>query len=159
MIVSARYDSPEVRGLLNALAAHYVTVYGAHDLDDDDPNDYASPDGGCLVGYQDGVPVALENWRRYDADSCELRRLYVEPAVRGRGWARRMLTAAVEAAHAAGYARALCSTEAGEALAAVAGLEVRPVAPFGADADLTGVQFYAVSLTTGRHSACDGTVL
>lgn len=148
MIVPARYDSPEVRGLLDELAAHYVTVYGAHDLDDDDPADYVPPDGGCLVGYEDGAPAGVACWRRYDPATCELCRFYVLPHARGRGLARRMLAAALAAACAAGYPRAVCATTAGGGLT---GFDVYPCAPFGRYADLPGVGCYELRFAAERE--------
>lgn len=149
MIVPARFDSPKVRRLLEGLADHYVSTYGAHDLDEDDPTDYASPVGGCLIGIEDGEPVAVACWRRHDADSCELRRFYVVPSARGGRRARRMLEAVLDAAEAAGYRRALCATVAREGLR---GLDLREIDPYGPHADQAGVGCYEIDLagaTTG----------
>jgi GNAT superfamily N-acetyltransferase len=143
VIVAAQYDSPAVRRLLAALADHYVSTYGAHDLDDDDPAEYAAPEGGCLVGFENGKPVAVGCWRRHGPDVCELRRFYVVPSARGRRGARRMLDAVLTAARAAGYERAVCATAAGRGLT---GLEVRPIAPFGSHTDSPGVGCYEIRL-------------
>lgn len=45
-MVSARYDSPVVRGLLAALAEHYVRIYFAHDLDDPASGPLVRPSAG-----------------------------------------------------------------------------------------------------------------
>jgi GNAT superfamily N-acetyltransferase len=148
VIVAASYDSLVVRWLLSGLANHYVSVYGAHDLADDDPADYAPPSGGCLVGYENGTPVAVGCWRRHDADSCELRRFYVTPSSQGRGWSRRMLLAAVTAAAGSGYSRAMCATAAGSVLMTTPGLDVCPIAPYGEHADMAGAACYEVRFLT-----------
>jgi GNAT superfamily N-acetyltransferase len=143
VIVAARYDSPAVRSLLAALAEHYVSAYGAHDLDVDDPADYAPLAGGCLLLVEDGQPVAVGCWRRHGPGVCELRRFYVTPAGRRRGSARRLLTAVLDAAAASGYRRALCATVVGEGLA---GLEVRQIGPYGSHTELPGVGCYEIRL-------------
>jgi GNAT superfamily N-acetyltransferase len=142
-----RADGPTARRLLAALADHYVSTYGAHDLEVDDPADYAPPAGGCLLLVEDGQPVAVGCWRRHGPSVCELRRFYVTPAARGRRGARRMLEAALTAARAAGYERAVCAvcaTEIGEGLAGTPGLEVRRIAPFGPHSDAPGVGYFEV---------------
>ncbi|MCZ2857829.1 GNAT family N-acetyltransferase [Blastococcus sp. VKM Ac-2987] len=131
MIAAARYDSPAARGLLDELAGHYVRAYGAHDLDADDPADYARPHAGCLVGYENGRPVAVSCWRRHEPGACELRRFYVAPAARGRGWSRRLLLAVLDAASAAGYQRAVCATAAPGCLTGAPGLDVHEIAGYG----------------------------
>jgi GNAT superfamily N-acetyltransferase len=150
VIAWARYDDLGVRGLLSALAEHYAATYGAHDLGEDDPAEYAAPAGGCLVGLQDEAPVAVGCWRRHDARSCELRRFYVAPAGRGRGWSRRMLAAVLMKARASGYLRAVCATPAAGVLA---GWDVDRIAPYGAHADLPGVGCYEVRLVERRLPA------
>lgn len=154
MIVAARYDSPVVRDLLDALAEHYVSVYGAHDLDNDDPADYAPPDGGCLVGYEGGAPVVVGCWRRHGPGVCELRRFYVAPSARRRGLGPRLLVAVLEAAAAAGYESAVCATAAADVLLGVRGVEVRPIPAYGPHADLPGVSAFQVGGQLVGPSPC-----
>ncbi|SDY97610.1 Acetyltransferase (GNAT) family protein [Modestobacter sp. DSM 44400] len=146
MIRPAAYDARSVRLLLSSLAEHYAGTYGAHDLDQDDPTDYRAPTGGVRLGYEDGAPVALACWRRHGPGVCELRRFYVVPTARGRGWARRLLVEASAAASAAGYSRAVCATVAGDGLAGMLGLDVRPIAPYGPYADLPGVGYFELAM-------------
>lgn len=150
MIVAASYGDSRVRALLQELAAYYVREYGAHDLDDDDPAQYAAPRGGCLLGYEDGTPVAVGCWRRHDATTCELRRFYVAPTIRRRGVGRRVLAAVLDDAREAGYRRAVCATVAGDGLA---GLDVRRIALYGPHAALPGVGCYEVRLAERRLPA------
>ncbi len=48
--------------------------------------------------------------RRIDGDTCELKRLYVEPHARGSGLGRALTQAAIAHARARGYARMLLDT-------------------------------------------------
>ena len=48
--------------------------------------------------------------RRIDTDTCELKRLYVDPAARGTGLGRALTQAAIAHARARGYARMLLDT-------------------------------------------------
>ena len=58
---------------------------------------FEPPDGSFFVGYRDGVPVATGAWRRSPVAAfgsertAEVKRMYVAPAARGLGLARRML--------------------------------------------------------------------
>jgi GNAT superfamily N-acetyltransferase len=143
VIVPDQYGSPALRELLAGLAGHYVSAYGAHDLADDDPAEYAAPAGGCLVGYEDGSPVAVGCWRYHAPGVCELRRFYVSPHARGWGIGRLMVAAVTGEAAASGYRRALCATAAGDVLA---GLDVRKIRPYGPHSELSGVECYEVRL-------------
>lgn len=152
MIVAAAYDDPRAVALLADLAACYVERYGAHDLHGDDPGDFAAPDGGCLLGLEDGTAVAVGCWRRHDAATCELVRFYVAPAARGRGWGRRLRAAVMTAAREAGYDRAVgCTTAAG----VVAGSGARRIPAYGPHGDLPGVRCYEVALSEKGTSMTD----
>lgn len=62
-------------------------------------------DADYLVGVLGGRAVACGAVQRVDADTVEIKRMYVRPAYRGRGLARQLLTALEELARTAG-----CST-------------------------------------------------
>lgn len=69
------------------------------------PGKYASPAGVILLAdwhnQLDGV-VAL---RPLEADACEMKRLYVRPALRGRGVGRMLVEAVIAGATQRGYKR------------------------------------------------------
>ena len=59
---------------------------------------FEPPRGAFFVAYRDGVPVATGAWRLRDdvgafgtRRTAEVKRMYVAPAARGLGLARRML--------------------------------------------------------------------
>ncbi len=68
-------------------------VFAAHD------------DASYLVVVLDGRAVACGAVQHLDADTAELKRMYVRPAYRGRGIARQLLAALEECALVAGHSR------------------------------------------------------
>jgi ribosomal protein S18 acetylase RimI-like enzyme len=55
------------------------------------PADLAPPGGELLLVSLDGVPAAIGGIRDLDTDVAEVKSMYVAPAGRGRGVARRLL--------------------------------------------------------------------
>ena len=75
----------------------------APDMPKAGPEQLNPPNGSFLVGYEDGVAVCCGGIKRLDAESCELKRMYVVPDQRGRGVARMLLTALEDRARELGY--------------------------------------------------------
>ena len=103
--VSAAQDDPLAQPLLAELAAEYAQRYGGT------PRTHlawlpvpaaelAPPDGGLLIGVLDGVPVTGGAFRRFDAETAELKRIWTDRAHRRCGYAKALL-AALEAETAA----------------------------------------------------------
>ncbi len=63
----------------------------------------APPDGAFLVGYEHDEPICCGGVKRLDERRCEIKRMYVVPAARGRGVARQLLSALEHAARELGY--------------------------------------------------------
>src|SRR5215216_5623552 len=74
------------------------------------PGAYAPPAGRLLVAEVNGEVVGCVALRPQAPGACELKRLYVKPAYRGRGLGRRLLEALLTEAVAAGYREAVFDT-------------------------------------------------
>ena len=60
--------------------------------------EFAPPDGAFLIAWLDGRPVGCGAVRALDADTAEIKRMWVDPAVRGLGVGRSLLAALESAA-------------------------------------------------------------
>lgn len=102
------YGHPDALRLIAEVQAEYVVRYGGPDETPLDPLMFEPPDGSFFVGYLDGSPVATGAWRRCGVQvfgttsTVEVKRMYVAPAARGQGIARRMLSRLEETAAAHG---------------------------------------------------------
>ena len=142
------YDDPDVVRLVVAVQQEYVDRYGGPDEARVDLHEFAPPQGLFLVATLDGVPVASGGWRHIAGDAVEIKRMYVVPAARGLGLARRVLAELESTAAAAGYARALLGTgdRQPEAIALYESAGYLAVPGFGHYAGVPGALFYGKSL-------------
>ncbi len=98
---------PPASDLIEAMVAEIARLYGSR-LDvpgkpSASPAELGPPSGACLVGWLGEEPVAVGAVKRLDAATCEIKRMYVAPAGRGRGVARALLGALEDAARGLGY--------------------------------------------------------
>ena len=101
-------DLPAVRALLREYAAALAVSLDFQDFDrevESLPGDYAPPGGALLVARAGGVPEGCVGLRRLDDETCEMKRLYVRPALRGLGAGRRLAAALLDEARRRGYRR------------------------------------------------------
>lgn len=69
------------------------------------PGEFAPPSGRLLLATYDGQPVGCVAFKRVDASTCELKRFYVRPALRGRNIGRDLVGRLVDDARKSGYTR------------------------------------------------------
>ena len=93
------------------------------------PEDFVAPDGAFLVARLDGTAVGCGGFSRLDAETAEIRRVYVAPELRGRGIAKALMNGLLEAAAELGYARVRLETgnRQHEAIALYRGMSFEPI--------------------------------
>jgi GNAT superfamily N-acetyltransferase len=101
--------------LIAAMRAEMAELYEGLELDGDampkaGPAELGPPGGGFLVGYEDASTICCGGVKRLDESACEIKRMYVAPAARGRGVARELLNALEDLARELGYAIARLDT-------------------------------------------------
>ena len=67
------------------------------------PGPYAPPDGALGLAMVDGTPAGCAAYKRFDAERCEAKRLYVRPAFRGHGIGHALLEWLIGEARRNGY--------------------------------------------------------
>jgi GNAT superfamily N-acetyltransferase len=109
-LIRRPYGHPDVIALTDEVQAHYRRLYGGPgDASNVEVADFESPTGHFVVGYLDGVPVAMGGWRRLgdrpglpSPNAAEIKRMYVAPSAQGRGLSRIILAELETSARAAG---------------------------------------------------------
>lgn len=113
------FDHPDAVKLNDEVQAEYHVRYGdGGDATVLTADDFTPPNGVYLIVYDPaGTPVATGGWRVQDANGegnldgdAELKRMYVSAGMRGRGLARRVLSALEDDARAAGRLRMVLET-------------------------------------------------
>ncbi|MFF9473569.1 GNAT family N-acetyltransferase [Streptomyces roseolus] len=113
-VVHVPVSDPLVRPLLRELGDEYSRRYGrdAHaEISRYPDEEFTAPHGGVLLLLlEHGVPVAGGAFRRYDAATAELKRIWTHSAHRRRGLARRVVAELEHEARARGYRRIRLTT-------------------------------------------------
>jgi GNAT superfamily N-acetyltransferase len=99
-------DGEAGASLLAAFDAEIATIYSGWDPSigpSAQPSDFAPPAGAFVISHRDGVAVACGGFKRLDARTAEIKRMFVAPVARGRGVARLILHELERIAAARGY--------------------------------------------------------
>ncbi len=153
------FTHPDAQRLVAEVQQEYVRRYGGPDETPLEPTMFDPPRGAFFVLYANGEPVATGAWRlRGDVEvfgttaTAEVKRMYVAPAGRRRGLARRMLAHLEATAHAAGAEAAVLETGIAqpEAIALYESSGYVPVPGFGHYRDSPLSRCLAIRLPTAR---------
>ena len=107
----SRLDDPDALLLTEEVQRFYEELYGGRDEDPIAPEEFAAPDGGFLIGYHEGEPVAMGGWSFLPGrDAVKIRRMYVRATVRRLGFAAAVLQRLEDDARAAGASRVVLGT-------------------------------------------------
>lgn len=111
------------------------------------PGAYAGPGGVLLLAWVDDLAAGCVGLRPLAPGACELKRLYVRAAFRGRGLARRLTAAALAEARSRRYARILLDTLPGmiEAQRLYWALGFREIGPYRAN-PVPGAKYMELAL-------------
>lgn len=111
------------------------------------PAKYAAPEGSLLLAFEDGAPTGCIALRPLAEGVCEMKRLYVRPAFRGRGIGRALAERLLEDARRIGYRVMRLDTldKLNEAMALYESMGFRRVVPYYEN-PLPGVVFWEKEL-------------
>lgn len=101
--------------LLQAMRDEMRELYTGLDMDSDElpragAAELGPPSGALVVGWVGGEPVCVGGVKRFDERVCEIKRMFVVPAWRGRGVARALLRQLEHTARRIGYGMARLDT-------------------------------------------------
>jgi GNAT superfamily N-acetyltransferase len=114
--VPVTQGDPLADPLLDDLALEYATRYGgttegvARWLREYPAEEFTAPWGGMVVGLLTGVPVTGGAFRRFDAETAELKRIWTDGGHRRRGLARALLDVLESQIADRGYRRVYLTT-------------------------------------------------
>ena len=145
---------PDDRATVEALFREYIASLDEdisfQNVDDELsglPGKYARPGGVVLIAWDGGEAAGAIACRMVEPGVCEMKRLYVRPAFRGRDLGRELANELIEDARGRGYRTMLLDTLASmaSARALYRDLGFVPVAPYY-DNPLPGVMYMALEL-------------
>lgn len=97
-LTQVAFTDADAQALVAQVQQEYARLYGEPDTTPLDPGTFDPPRGAFFVAHERDVAVAMGGWRRRDdvhpwgrRSAAEVKRMYVAPAARRRGYARAVL--------------------------------------------------------------------
>ena len=108
------------------------------------PGVYARPRGRLLLAQLDGQPAGCVASRPFDQTTCEMKRMFVTPALHGRGVGRALAETLIREAKTSGYSRMVLDTgflqvEAQSLYHSLGFVDIEPYYPIPAEARNTAL--------------------
>jgi GNAT superfamily N-acetyltransferase len=159
------FGDPTVQRLVADLQAEFTVRYGGPDHTPLDHAMFAPPSGAFFVGWEGAEPVAIGGWRRRPdvtalggAEAAEIKRMYVVPTARGRGYSRLLLAHLEDDAAASGADVMVLETgiKQPEAIALYESAGYVPIPGFGLWRDSPTSRCFAKPLAPGLPAAQAG---
>ncbi|MEL5590401.1 GNAT family N-acetyltransferase [Serratia ureilytica] len=100
--------APVIEGLFGEYRQRYGDYFG--DQEPEPLDLYAPPQGAFIVLLRAGAPIAMGAFKRYDAQTAELKRIWTRGDLRRQGLAQRVLQQLETLALAQGYRRLYLTT-------------------------------------------------
>jgi GNAT superfamily N-acetyltransferase len=116
ILVHSSPDDPRARPLIEELTYEYATRYGDYFGEPSDEMSrypaalFAPPGGAFLLLLRDGKAIAGGAFKRYDARTAEVKRVWTHAPLRRRGLARSLLNELEAQAARQGYTRLYLTT-------------------------------------------------
>ncbi len=116
----------------SAVVEHYYSAPVYEDIMARLPLIHAAPNGAIHVAELDGMTVGCAMIHRIDPETCEVKRVYVDPQARRRGAAKKLMLSVMDDARRRGYRRMVLDTLVwlSEAVALYESLGFGEVAPY-----------------------------
>ena len=118
------------------------------------PGDYAPPDGRLLLATDDDQLAGCIALRKLDGDVCEMKRLFLRPAYRGKGRGKLLVDAIIDEARQLGYRRMRLDTLPGrmdKAIALYRSIGFVEIDPY-CENPVEGAKFMELDLQTAEQA-------
>jgi len=106
-------DDPLIAPVISGLFAEYASRYGDYfggKAEIEPASLYAPPDGAFIVLLRDNVPIAMGAFKRYNANTAELKRIWSASHLRRQGLAQKVLQELEKRALQQGYQQLFLTT-------------------------------------------------